>query len=129
MKITEVIVSAGRTVQHPVESYANLKPFVTLKAALDEGDDYEQITKDLQAKAEGLVEDHANSLKKHLRDMHYLSEKQRELARLEDSLSATQKRIAEVRSEMPLMSLPSAVADDEDDYIDRSEDFNEDNED
>lgn len=111
MKITEITVSAGRTVQHPVENYANLKPFVTLKAVLGDGDDYEQLTKDLQAKAESLVEDHANSLKKHLRDMHYLSEKQRELARLEDSLSDTQKRIAEVRKEMPLMSLPSADED------------------
>lgn len=111
MKITEITVSAGRTVQHPVESYANLKPFVTLKAVLDEGDDFEQITKDLQAKAEGLVEDHANALKKNLRDIYYLGQKQKELANLEQILSDTQEQISELRKEMPLMSLPSADED------------------
>jgi uncharacterized protein YbaR (Trm112 family) len=103
MQITEINVSAGRVVSHPVEQYSNLKPMVSLKAVLNEGDDYEQCVKDLQAKAEGLVEDHANQLKKHIRDMHYLSEKEREAKRLEDSIAAGQKRLADIRSEIPLM--------------------------
>lgn len=109
MKVTEITVSAGRVVSHPVEQYSNLKPMVSLKAVLDDGDDYEQVVKDLQAKAEGLVEDHANSLKKHIRDMYYLGEKEKEVRRLEDSITASQERLAGIRSEIPLM-----IADGED---------------
>lgn len=103
MKVIEVNVSAGRVISHPIESYSNLKPMVSLKAVLDEGDDFEQCVKDLQAKAEGLVEDHANHLKKHIRDMYYLGEKEKEVKRLEASITASQERLQEVRSELPLM--------------------------
>ena len=39
MKITNIVVRAGRTFNHPHESYSNLKPEVELTATLDEGDD------------------------------------------------------------------------------------------
>lgn len=103
MKVTEITVSAARVISHPVEQYSNLKPMVSLKASLDDSDDYEQSVKDLQAKAEGLVEDHAGALKKHIRDMYYLSEKEKEAKRLEDSITASQERLAGIRSEIPLM--------------------------
>lgn len=116
MQITEITVSAARTINHPVESYANLKPMVSLKAVLAEGEDYGQAVKDLQAKAEELVEDHATQLKTHIRDMYYLDQKQKQLVSLESELHKTQDRIAEIRKEMPLMSLPSAeVVDDKED--------------
>lgn len=108
MQITEITVSAARTINHPVENYANLKPMVSLKAVLSDGDDYAQSVKDLQAKAEELVEDHAAQLKTHIRDMYYLDQKQKQLISLESELHKTQDRIAEIRKEMPLMSLPSA---------------------
>lgn len=119
MKVTEITVSAGRVVSHPVENYSNLKPMVSLKAVLDEGDDYEQSIKDLQAKAEGLVEDHANALKKHIRDMHYLSEREREAKRLEDAITASQERLAEIRSEMPLLASGELDTETEDSDEDR----------
>lgn len=103
MKITEINVSAGRVISHPIEQYSNLKPMVSLKAVLDDGEDFEAATKQLQAKAEGLVEDHANQLTKHIRDMFYLGEKEKEAKRLEDTLIAGQKRLQEIRSEIPLM--------------------------
>ena len=115
MKITEITVSAARTINHPVESYANLKPMVSLKAVLDESEDYGQAVKDLQAKAEELVEDHATQLKTHIRDMYYLDQKQKQLISLEAELHKTQDRITEIRKEIPLMSLPSADAESEED--------------
>jgi uncharacterized coiled-coil DUF342 family protein len=118
MKITEITVSAGRTVPHPIESYANLKPHVSLKAVLEDGEDFVQVTKDLQAKAEEIVEDHANSLKTHLRDMHYLSQKQREVTSLEKQIQQSQERLSEIRKEIPLMSLPSAEIVEEETYSD-----------
>ena len=38
MKITEIVVSAGRTFNHPYENFSNLRPQVTLKATPDEGE-------------------------------------------------------------------------------------------
>jgi len=111
MQITEITVSAARTINHPVENYANLKPMVSLKAVLGDGDDYSQAVKDLQAKAEELVEDHATQLKKHIRDMYYLDQKQKQLLSLEASLHKTQRELEAVRAEMPLMSLPSSEVD------------------
>lgn len=119
MKITEITVTAGRTVPHPIESYANLKPMVTLKAVLDDGEDHIQAIKTLQASAEEIVEDHANNLKTHLREMHYLSQKQREVASLEKAIQQSQERISEIRKEIPLMGLPSAeVIEDDEDFDD-----------
>lgn len=120
MQITEITVSAARTINHPVENYANLKPMVSLKAVLDAGEDYSQAVKDLQAKAEELVEDHASQLKTHIRDMYYLDQKQKELISLEAAFHKTQDRIAEIRKEIPLMLLPSA--DKEDDFDDEQND-------
>lgn len=103
MKITEITVSAGRVISHPIENFSNLRPQISLKAVLDEGEDANDATKLLQAKAEGLVEDHATQLTKHIRDMYYLSEKQREAAQLEQSILASQKRLEGIRGEIPLM--------------------------
>jgi uncharacterized phage infection (PIP) family protein YhgE len=123
MKVTEINVSAGRVVSHPIEQYSNLKPMVSLKAVLDEGDDYEQSVKDLQAKAEGLVEDHANTLKKHIRDMYYLSEREREAKRIEDQIVASQKRLEEIRSEIPLLSSGELDTETDEEEADRETDW------
>jgi hypothetical protein len=103
MKVIEINVSAGRVVSHPVENYSNLKPMVSLKAVLEDGEDVDAAVKQLQAKAEGLVDDHADQLKKHIRDMYYLGEKEKEAKRLEDSIIASQQRLSSIRSEIPLM--------------------------
>ena len=103
MKITEITVSAGRVISHPIENYSNLRPQISLKAVLDDGEDAVEATRQLQAKAEGLVEDHAVQLTKHIRDMYYLGEKEKEIQRLEQNMIASQKRLEEMRGEIPLM--------------------------
>ena len=55
MQITEITVHAGRTFNHPYESYSNLRPSLTLRAILTDGEDHLAATKALQAQAEGLV--------------------------------------------------------------------------
>lgn len=106
MKITEITVSAGRVISHPVEQYSNLRPQISLKAVLDEGEDADAATKQLQAKAEGLVEDHANQLTQHIKEMYYLSEKEREAQKLEENIIASQRRLEDVRGEVSLMLQP-----------------------
>lgn len=64
MQITEVIVSAGRTFNDPYESYANFKPSLALKASLAEGEDADLAVKELQAKAEKLMDAHKAKLLK-----------------------------------------------------------------
>lgn len=97
MKVTEVIVSAGRTFNDPYESYANHKPHVTLKATLADGDDPEAAVKALQAKAEALAEDHKQLMLQQIRDAHNLSERQREVRNLEAQITCAQSRLNDLR--------------------------------
>lgn len=62
MHVTRISVSAGRTFNHPYESFSNLRQDVSLTAELDVGEDPELATQNLQAKAEALVEAHKKSL-------------------------------------------------------------------
>lgn len=61
-KITKVTVSASTGFNHPHEQYANFKPFVSLEAELAEGDDYYRVVKELQDRAETLVQSHKESI-------------------------------------------------------------------
>lgn len=121
MKITEINVSAARVIAHPIEQYSNLKPMVSLKAVLEDGEDADAAVKQLQAKAEGLVDDHANQLTKHIREMYYLNEKEKEARRLEDSIIASQERLGRIRSEIPLMLSGELDPDSESDSAEDSE--------
>lgn len=98
MKVTEIVVSAGRTFNHPYESYSNLKPQVTIKATIENGEDFETEVNVLQAKAERLVEDHKAALLTNLEEIHNLTERQREIASLEDGLKRTQARLDALRA-------------------------------
>lgn len=98
MKITEVIVSAGRVISHPTESYANLRPQVTVKATLDDSDSFEDVTKDLQAKAEKLVEDHKTNLVESILRLERMSREEQELSDLEHRIRAAQNRVEQIRS-------------------------------
>ena len=57
MKVTQVEVSAGRTFNHPYESFSNYRPSVTLTATLSEEEDVTDATRKLQAMAEFLAEE------------------------------------------------------------------------
>ncbi|WP_417392012.1 hypothetical protein [Gimesia sp.] len=60
--ITKVTVSASSSFNHPHEQFANFKPFVSLEAELADGDDYYRVVKELQDRAETLVQSHKESI-------------------------------------------------------------------
>lgn len=109
-KVTSVTVNAGRTFNHPYESYSNLRPSVTVTATLDEGEDFLEVTKQLQAQAEGLVEDHKNHMLNSLRELNDLTEKQAKMRRLSASIQSAQRELDEIRNGTP--GLASIEADD-----------------
>lgn len=97
MKVTQIVVNAGRTFNHPFESYSNLRPEVTLTASLDEGDSVDECTKSLQAKAEKMVEDHKNHL---LDSLTLINERQgvaREIESLESNIKRCQTSLEHLR--------------------------------
>jgi hypothetical protein len=98
MRVTEITVSAGRTFNHPYEKYSNLKPQVTVKAALGEGEDWTEATKALQARAEMIVEDHKRIMLKQLEDLESLRTRQREAANLERTIREAQERLDRLRA-------------------------------
>ena len=105
MKITNIVVRAGRTFNHPHESYSNLKPEVELTATLDEGDETKVAVQQLQAQAEGMVEDHKQGLLKSIEELHRLSERQCEVMGLQRQLQQAQSRIEQIRAENPELKL------------------------
>ncbi len=107
MKITEIKVSAGRTFNHPHESYSNLRPHVELRAALEEGEDPVAAIRELQGQAEQLVEDHKQSMLKSIEDLHELTERQQEMTTLQEQLGRAQTRLDQIRKHYPqLQALP-----------------------
>ena len=70
MKIVEVSVNAGRTFNHPYESFSNLRASVDLKAALDGAEDAAAAVVELQARAEDLVENHKDLMLARLWEEH-----------------------------------------------------------
>jgi hypothetical protein len=77
MKITEVTVHAERNFVHPHEKL-DLRPRLTITAQLSENEDLETVVKDLQARAEVLMEDHKQSMLDSL-DILYIMEMQKNL--------------------------------------------------
>lgn len=115
-KITEVIVNAGRTFNHPHESYSNLRPSVTVKADVLDGEDWQAVAKELQAKAESMIEDHKRNMLNSLEELHDLTTKQREVAELESRIVSAQSRLDRIRKETPALQLGLNLPDrDEDD--------------
>jgi hypothetical protein len=105
MKITEIVVAAGRTFNHPHETYSNLRPMVTLKATVEDGDDATVATRQLQQQAEGLVEDHKQQLLRSLEELHQMTERQSEVRGLQVELDRAQRRLEEIRKENPSLTI------------------------
>jgi hypothetical protein len=105
MKIQQITVTAGRTFNHPHEQYSNLRPEVVLTATLEAGDDPEQCARTLQAKAEGLVEDHKQGMLRSIEELYQLSARQAEMRGLEKELKRAQDRLDEIRKEHPVLKL------------------------
>lgn len=112
MQVKEIGVIAGRTVSHPRESYANVKCSVQLSATLADGEDYEKAVKELQAKAERMVEEHKDALIAAIVARDDLREADREIADLSVDLSDRQERLKQARMRRDeIMGQPSLVAD------------------
>ena len=109
MKVTTITIKAGRTFNNPYESYSNLKPEVELVATLEDGEDFEAATKALQAKAEGLVEDHKNALLKNLDEVDRMTKRQAEVSSLESSIKRSQASLDRLRKEAADSGVPLAL--------------------
>jgi hypothetical protein len=105
MNIKSITVTAGRTFNHPHEQFSNLRPEVTMTADLSEGEDPLAATRQLQAQAEALVEDHKQSLLKSLEELYLMSERQAEMRGLQRQLEDAQIRLNEIRKELPGLAL------------------------
>ncbi len=99
MKVTQIVVNAGRTFNHPYEQYSNLRPSVTLTASLDEHDNVDECTKALQARAEELVENHKQHLLSSLHRLQELTLIERESASLEERIRVSQQRLGYLREQ------------------------------
>jgi hypothetical protein len=106
MKITEITVSAGRKFNHPLESYSNLSPSVTLRATLDEGDDPHACTVSLQAQAETVVEEHKRKMLADIEATHQISLQQQEIASLESTIKRAQERLERFKNPDSRPTLP-----------------------
>ena len=91
MKIQEITVHAGRTFNHPYESFLNLRPSVTINAIIKTDDDPEQCIKELQAKAEKLIEDHKTHMLRSLTNLYELNEAQQRISSLERQIRESQE--------------------------------------
>lgn len=76
-------------------------------ATLDEGEDATVATRELQARAEGLVEDHKQGLLKSIEDLYQLTERQAEVRGLQKQLTSAQDRLNAIREEHPTLLLES----------------------
>lgn len=103
MKITSITVDAGRTFNHPHESYSNLRPSVTLTATIEEGDNPDECAKSLQARAEELVENHKQHLLESLNRLNELSMIERETNSLEQSIKNSQSRLTFLREQKEIL--------------------------
>lgn len=105
MKVQEIVVSAGRTFNHPYESYSNLRPHVQLRATLEDGEDFKEAVQTLQNAAEGLVEDHKQNMLASIERLENMSRQQQEMQGLEATLKKAQERINEIRGKYPQLAL------------------------
>lgn len=97
MKVTQITVNAGRTLQHPCETYANIRPEVALTATLNEYDDPIECTRQLQRQAEQLVEEHAIVLKASIAERDVAEREEQELKRLSQSMADSQQRFESLK--------------------------------
>jgi hypothetical protein len=98
-QVTKITVSAGRVFNHPFESYSNLQPHVTVEATPGLAEDWEEVTKQLQATAEKLVEDHKQHMLKSLAELERMQRRQAEAASLEKTIRKCQSDLDRLREE------------------------------
>ena len=92
-KVVEITVHAGRTFNHPYESYANFKPGVSLRATISEDEDPQQAAKTLQEQAELLAENQKQQI---LADLYQIEQQ----SRISSSVAATRRQIEKLQVEL-----------------------------
>jgi len=98
MKITEITISAGRTFNHPYEQFSNFRPSLQIKAVpTEDGEDGIKIIKDLQAMAEGLMEDHKKALREVLCKIHHNLYPEEATSSMEELIRKEQKYLESLR--------------------------------
>jgi hypothetical protein len=116
MKVQSITAKAGRTFNHPYESYSNLRCDVEMSAVLEPGDDPAASVKELQARAETLCEQHKQQ---QLESLHMLEEQQRLQARrmsLEDQISRHQNELDQIKAKQEPAKLTAPSPEPCDDY-------------
>lgn len=111
MQIREITVHASRTLPHPTEEYANIRPGVTLRAELYSDDDSIECTKELQRRAEMLVEEHAVLLRSALEQRDVLEREAKEIRSLNSSISRQTQRLEELKERHEQAAMPSWLKD------------------
>jgi hypothetical protein len=91
MRITEITVSAGRVIPHPRESYANLRPMLSLRASVDETEDISAAVSLLQGVTEALLASHVAHLMATI-EAEYQAERKRQ----EEAYDQRQRSLASV---------------------------------
>ena len=92
----EITITAGRTFNHPYESYSNLRFDITVKAELEEGENHIEAIQAMQHEAETRAEEHKAAL---LKDIHLLEEQGRVSAKMSD----IERRIKQANEELERM--------------------------
>ncbi len=78
-----------------------MRPHVRIIATLDEGEDPSTVTKDLQAKAESLVEDHKQHLLNSLHELENMKLRDQKIAQLERLIKTSQSELDGMRKGLP----------------------------
>ena len=99
MKIKTITVTAGRVLPHPLESYANIRPEITLTADIEDGEDPDTAARALQGKAESLLEQHSADLKKFLQDQEDRRNRAAELRTLRDRMDRDKERLTALQEQ------------------------------
>ena len=107
MKITKIVVTAGRSLDNPFEEDEKLRPRVKLEAELHENDNPKASIAELQAEAEQLVDQHKNMLLDELKKKNEIRQEQLYLKRLErnvkydrESLRENEARLEELKRKL-----------------------------
>lgn len=101
MKVTQIRVVAGRTFSHPYEQFSNLRPEVELVATLDDDENPVNAMRELQLKAEELVEDHKQAMLSDIVRLRHMNDAEQRAHRIASSIREYHQELDEIRKEYP----------------------------
>lgn len=76
-----------------------------MTATLENGEDATEAARELQARAEQIVEDHKQGLLRSIEELFQLTERQAEMRGLQNELKRAQDRLDNIRKEHPTLQL------------------------